>query len=73
MLSKLFERSSLGLQILRFASIFDPASLLELLKEKLQERWKIPCNCFINLGAMSLQHCDQATSQCKSFINDELK
>ena len=37
-LSKLFEGNSLGSQILRYATIFDPASLVQLSKERLQER-----------------------------------
>ena len=53
--------------------MFDPASLLKLSKEKLQERWEILLKCFISLGDMSLQRCDQATSQYKRFINDQLK
>ena len=38
MLSELFERRSLRSQIHRISSMFDLASLLELLKEKSQDR-----------------------------------
>ena len=45
-LSKLFERSSLGSQILRYATIFDPASLVQLLKERLHERLQESRSCY---------------------------
>ena len=73
MLTKLFERSPLGSLILKSAVIFDPAKLLELLKEKIHDRWKMLLKCFIDLGILSPQQCDTATAQFKTFLDEKLK
>ena len=73
MLTKLFERSPLGSLILKSAVIFDPAKLRELLKEKIHDRWKMLLKCFIDLGILSPQQCDTATTQFKAFLDEKLK
>ena len=73
MLTKLFERSPLGSPILKSAAIFDPAKLRELPKEKIRDRWKMLLKCFIDLGILSPQQCDTATTQFKYFLDEKLK
>ena len=73
MLTKLFERSPLGSLILKSAAIFDPAKLRELPKEKIRDRWKMLLKCFIDLGILSPQQCDTATTQFKAFLDEKLK
>ena len=73
MLTKLFEKSPLGCLILKSAVIFDPANLRELPKEKIHERWKMLLKCFIDLGILSPQQCDTATTQFKAFLDEKFK
>ena len=73
MLTKLFEKSPLGSLILKVAAIFDTAKFRELPMEKIHDRWKMLLKCFIDLGILSPQQCDTATTQFKAFLDKKLK
>ena len=73
MLEKLFQRSSLGSVVLRSASVFNPAVMCELSKEKSQEHWKHLLKHLIALGIIAPNRCDQAMVEFKNFRENELK
>ena len=64
-LLKLFERSPLGSNILRSASVLDP-------RDKLIQKWKMLLKCLVDLNVTSLQSCDKTSSKFKSFVDDDL-
>ena len=70
MITKLFERSPLGLNFLRYASIFD---LFELERHLLTKRTKSLLKFVIELNIMEPSLCDKALSEFNSFCDDDHK
>ena len=73
MLEELFKKSALASFVLHSASMFDPSVMCELLKEKLQERWKHLLKHLNHLGIIAPSRCGQAMAEFKSFQENEFK
>ena len=43
------------------------------LRKKIHDRWKILLKCFIDIGILSPQQCDTATTRFKAFLDEKLK
>ena len=71
-LLKLFERSPLGSNILRSASVLDPSKMISMPRDKLIQKWKMLLKCLVDLNVTSLQSCDKTSSKFKSFVDDDL-
>ena len=71
-LQKLFERCHLGSSIIRCSSIFHPSHLSSVLREMMQEQWKLLLSRLMELNIMNSQKYDRATSEFKAFLADEL-
>lgn len=72
-LQKLFERSPIKSDFVRFCSIFDPAVILSCEKKVLQKRFKLLLNQFMSFSILSPAQCDSAVLEFNSFLDNELK
>ena len=73
MITKLFERSPLGSNFLRYASIFDPFVLFEMERNLLTKRMKSLLKFMIELNIMEPSRCDKALSEFNSFCDNDRK
>ena len=71
-LLKLFERSPLGSNVLRSASVWDPSKMIPIPMDKLLQKWKMLLKCLVDLNVTSPQSCDKTSSEFKSFVDDDL-
>ena len=72
MITKLFERSPLGSNFLRYASIFDQSVLFELERNLLTKRMTSLLKFMIELNIMEPSRCDKALSEFNGLCdNDE--
>ena len=73
MITKLFERSPLGSNFLRYASIFDPFVLFEMERNLLTKRMKSLLKFMIELNIMEPSRYDKALSEVNSFCYNDSK
>ena len=71
-LLKLFERSRLGLNILRSASVLHPSKMISVPRNEMLQKWKMLLKCLVDLNVTSLQSCDKISSKFQSFVDDDL-
>ena len=71
-LLKLFERSPLGSNILRSASVLDLSKIISMPRDKLLQKLKMILKCLVDLNVTSPQSCDKTSSEFKSFVDDDL-
>ena len=72
MVSKLFERSSLGSALLS-ASVLDPDVLQGSNRDKLITRFKTLLKVVKNLSVPAANSCDEVLSHFKCFLDNDLK
>ena len=70
-LLKLFEKSPLGLNILRSASVLDPSKMISMPRDKLLQKWKMLLKCLVDLNVAPPQSYDKTSSEFKSFVDDD--
>lgn len=73
MLFKLFQRRTLSSFFLRCVSNFDPNILSDLSKLKLQAHFKYLLNYLIEMHVLVAKTCDQAVTEFKNFLDNEMK
>ena len=71
MITKLFERSPLGSNFLRYTGIFDPFVLFEMERHLLTKRMKSLLKFMIELNIMEPSRCDKALSEFNIFCNND--
>ena len=73
MVSKLFERSSLGSALLMSASVLDPDVLQGSNRDKLITRFKTLLKVVKNLSVPAANSCYEVLSHFKCFLDNDLK
>ena len=73
MITKLFERSPLGLNFLRYEGIFNTSVLFELERNLLTKRMKTLLKFMIELNIMEPSRCDKALSEFNGFCDNDRK
>ena len=73
-LKKLIEKSPHASSFVRYAAIFDPATLsLESMTKPILKRFKSLLNLLLDLNILSATQCDQATQEFQTFMDEDVK
>ena len=73
MVKKLYEKSPIKRDFVRFSSIFNPAVILSCETKVLEKRFKSLLNQFLIYKILSPNQCYSITLEFTSFIDNELK
>ena len=73
-LKKLIEKSPHASSFVRYAAVFDPATLsLESMRKPILKRFKSLLNLLLDLNILSATQCDQATQEFQTFMDEDVK